>query len=350
MKPTRPRSCPTCSKPISLGRGTHAYCSDSCRPTCAVDGCITTVTGSKSDLCALHQSRRRDGRPDWRTCTACGVLIEDRPRKSRVCEAHNQCSVDGCRKPICAKGLCSKHVKHSYSYGSPYATCKTCTQPIDLGPGQWVYCSDRCRPTCLHPTCDKPVRGADDVCSSHQVQRSRHGELKPDRWAKQWVCLVCGKDVERGSGRRKYCSANCQQMEMNARRAALKNGAAAETLLNAGGIRPRSFECVQCGANVSLLAPSAKSDRTRRSDSKMCHRCARRPRRYGITVDALARRDGRLCGICKQPVDMEATGRDRPSVDHIWPRSRGGTDDPANLQLAHLGCNMRKSNKIDEAV
>jgi len=32
------------------------------------------------------------------------------------------------------------------------------------------------------------------------------------------------------------------------------------------------------------------------------------------------------------------------SIDHILPRSRGGTDDDGNLQIAHLRCNLLKND------
>jgi 5-methylcytosine-specific restriction endonuclease McrA len=34
----------------------------------------------------------------------------------------------------------------------------------------------------------------------------------------------------------------------------------------------------------------------------------------------------------------------RPTFDHIRPRLKGGTDDQANLQLAHAECNWRKGS------
>lgn len=49
-----------------------------------------------------------------------------------------------------------------------------------------------------------------------------------------------------------------------------------------------------------------------------------------------------ICGICHEYVEpMSAT------TDHIKPRSAGGTNDPANLQLAHFGCNTRKGARTD---
>lgn len=57
-----------------------------------------------------------------------------------------------------------------------------------------------------------------------------------------------------------------------------------------------------------------------------------------------------LCSLCGQPITAGpgarlADGRRDPmraSVDHTLARSRGGTDSPANLRLAHLSCNSAK--------
>lgn len=34
-----------------------------------------------------------------------------------------------------------------------------------------------------------------------------------------------------------------------------------------------------------------------------------------------------------------------PTIDHVIPISHGGDDTKANVQLAHFGCNNRKSNR-----
>jgi 5-methylcytosine-specific restriction endonuclease McrA len=47
------------------------------------------------------------------------------------------------------------------------------------------------------------------------------------------------------------------------------------------------------------------------------------------------------CAIC-----TETLHDDDKSLDHKIPLSRGGDNDLANLQMAHLRCNQRKSNKI----
>ncbi|MBM4594298.1 HNH endonuclease [Prescottella equi] len=63
----------------------------------------------------------------------------------------------------------------------------------------------------------------------------------------------------------------------------------------------------------------------------------------------MADRDGTDCAICGETVDMAARNPDpfRASIDHKLPRSRGGTNDPQNLQLTHLWCNQVKSDRED---
>lgn len=60
-----------------------------------------------------------------------------------------------------------------------------------------------------------------------------------------------------------------------------------------------------------------------------------------VSINALYRRDGNACGICKLPVV-----RTQATLDHIVPLSRGGHHTLGNLQLAHKSCNLKKSNKV----
>lgn len=67
-------------------------------------------------------------------------------------------------------------------------------------------------------------------------------------------------------------------------------------------------------------------------------------------IDYLAVRDSFRCGICRRKVDVSLrsgpSGSDRgPSVDHIVPRSHGGSDSLANLRLSHWGCNRARKNR-----
>lgn len=58
-------------------------------------------------------------------------------------------------------------------------------------------------------------------------------------------------------------------------------------------------------------------------------------------------RDGFTCQLCGDPLDMTATKRAplSPSIDHIVPLTRGGAHTYANVQAAHLYCNVSKGNR-----
>jgi hypothetical protein len=64
----------------------------------------------------------------------------------------------------------------------------------------------------------------------------------------------------------------------------------------------------------------------------------------------LAERDGWWCWLCGGAIDPSA-GRDSAmcaTVDHLVPRSRGGSNEPDNLRLAHKRCNVRRGNQLPE--
>lgn len=57
--------------------------------------------------------------------------------------------------------------------------------------------------------------------------------------------------------------------------------------------------------------------------------------------DHVIDRDGLICGLCGEPVELSDV-----HIDHILPRSLGGLDRAENLQVAHSLCNMRKGNRV----
>lgn len=64
-------------------------------------------------------------------------------------------------------------------------------------------------------------------------------------------------------------------------------------------------------------------------------------------VAYLADRDGTRCEICSGHIDTTLPSGPRgnemgPSVDHVIPRSQGGSDDLANLRLTHWKCNRER--------
>lgn len=63
---------------------------------------------------------------------------------------------------------------------------------------------------------------------------------------------------------------------------------------------------------------------------------------------AVYRRDNWTCWLCECEVDRSASwpSPDSPSIDHVVPVVRGGSNHRNNLRCAHLGCNIRKRDKV----
>lgn len=104
----------------------------------------------------------------------------------------------------------------------------------------------------------------------------------------------------------------------------------------------RFVPCQRCGDPIDR--------KVRPIDSINCLQCKRRVgAKYGMSARQLAARDGAVCALGGEPIDMRmkwpAPGS--PTVDHIVPRSIGGTDEPENLQLACLRHNQAKGNRVE---
>ena len=76
-----------------------------------------------------------------------------------------------------------------------------------------------------------------------------------------------------------------------------------------------------------------------------------------VNWEVIYRRDGNRCHICGKQVNKKdftrtdegvfVAGPKYPTVDHVIPKSKGGSHDMKNLKLAHKSCNTKKSAKID---
>lgn len=58
----------------------------------------------------------------------------------------------------------------------------------------------------------------------------------------------------------------------------------------------------------------------------------------------IEKRAGKLCKYCQSPLEFSS---DPFSIEHIFPTSKGGTDDLGNLALACQSCNGHKSTKTE---
>lgn len=279
---------------------------------CEVDGC-----GGKATIramCRKHYDRfMKYGDPN-------GAYVPNRLKT---------CTFSNCKNPVDSKGLCRTHYSRLSISGSPDRPCKACGSEI-TGFGPSVYCSDACRPICSFSDCARLVDGNSDLCQTHRGGVYKYGRLPTYTWAKDRICEVCGKESTRNKYR-KVCSGRCKQL-----------------LHRNGGTPPEEIkQCVKCTGFIDLTIVG-KAGRKKRSDTKFCDPCKRsRTLRHQMSVTQLADRDGTTCGICSTDIDMNLAFPNtmRASVDHIKPVGSGGGNEPENLQIAHLHCNLIKQNR-----
>lgn len=152
---------------------------------------------------------------------------------------------------------------------------------------------------------------------------------------KRKKCLNCGLSID-GAGK-KYCNWDCWYSKFVVDKRLLKN--------------EQLKVCEECGkAWWNTLHPFKKYC------SKKCNervgKRTRRARLKNVFVEPvylidIIKRDGCICGICKQPVDMtlKAPHLMSPTIDHVIAIANGGEHSLSNCQLAHFSCNSRKGAK-----
>lgn len=69
-----------------------------------------------------------------------------------------------------------------------------------------------------------------------------------------------------------------------------------------------------------------------------------------MRLEQLGERDRWTCWVCRAPVDRAGppSAPAAPSIDHVLPRAKGGSSDPANLRLAHRRCNGSRGSRLPE--
>lgn len=239
------------------------------------------------------------------------------------------------------------------------------------------------------------------MCSKHYRRYRKFGttdKLKTSRKSYDKTCAICGISFVAKSAAAKYCGSKCRVLARpglpplycadcskripNSKTSAPQGKARCSDCINGGRgyyIDERGGRWSHGGSAYSVgcrcsVCQDAQADAMRRYKKKVRvergvspstlfkrHYRERTGVRYRMApsdwIDPKVRveiyeRDGWVCHLCDDPVDCVADFNDdfAPSLDHLKPRSKGGSDDPKNLKTAHRLCNSRRRDDELEAL
>ena len=118
-------------------------------------------------------------------------------------------------------------------------------------------------------------------------------------------------------------------------------------------------QCKECGAffiggRSSYCSEDCKRKHINRKHDKRLDRAKRIDK--SISLKKLYKRDRGICWICGGKCDYKdytkdenghfIVGANYPSIDHVYPLSRGGNHEWNNVRLAHHYCNTLKNDKV----
>jgi len=197
----------------------------------------------------------------------------------------------------------------------------------------------------------KPKAGRYSFTCSVKCRKLRERRLRKSKDKFSKICLTCKNSFTAKDAREAYCSKDCKAKEYAMR---LKEKRAKEK-----EERPDFVEqaCHYCNKPVWRLA-----NRGGKVSHPVCRDAARRDwnrqknskrRKYRFISQSkfmeISIRDEWTCHLCGEEVDetLPRLAKMGASLDHVLPLSKGGTDHPENLKLAHFICNVRKGNRIE---
>lgn len=217
--------------------------------------------------------------------------------------------------------------------------CTECGAPVTGRRGALV-CSKTCSMRRAHRQ-----RIADPVRWAAHLEQKNRNRSRPEFAG---VCVVCAAEFTATTEAAKFCSRPCEwewkKGRIDRRGLALQR----QRFAARGRSRRRLFTCGPCVICRSGFVGLGGSHRTcsRECGQELDRRA--QPWRHAGRRRVIFERDSYRCQLCgkKTRSDVPSLHPLEPTVDHIIPRSRGGSDEPANLQCAHRICNSLKSDGV----
>lgn len=190
--------------------------------------------------------------------------------------------------------------------------------------GQRKYCSEECARRVKYERKKQRanIEVTCEVCNNTFISMYQGAKYCSDHCYKESIalyrstCEVCGERFKGRKGRaNKFCSRKCYHESLN---------------------------------NGGYIPHKAINSTTDYSSYKRAGRFG--VEREYINVHEVFENYNWVCGICNKKVDKTIPYPNTlsASLDHIKPLSKGGTHTYNNVQLAHLGCNLKKNNHYKE--
>lgn len=219
---------------------------------------------------------------------------------------------------------------------------------------------------CGTPFSDRSPTMPRKYCYTCAPQRSKM--RRPPRVC---VCDRCGDTfLTRANGMPRYCSDECSRvakLEWARIRYRMAHPLAPGRTRNPRTSTVREMVCTVCGQPFGAKREAKKCPKCRSKCApkprycgdcgaqllprhRKCHVCSRPSPRFKVSDArrvAIYERDGWKCWICGDrvdPADDPVSGREYPTLDHVIPRSAGGTHEDGNLRCAHRSCNSSRGN------
>lgn len=305
--------------------------------------------------------------PQPRTCQGCGK--SHRGNSASWCASCAKARTEEtraregkfCRIPGCGRGaytltrmLCGSHAaSDSRNKRQVQNTCRGCAQPFTSRDPQ-LYCPIQCRNTNRDPT------------DYERSTRTRQQRTYP------YTCQICGAEGN-GHLRQTACEnftcqcmakygadhcrvhinacANCGEWFASRQRATrMCPNPICQYVRARGSNHSRIYTktCMWCSYPFTTSQPSQVRCSTACVKQWTAALKGDNPRPWRVHATHVYKRDSRVCHLCGLPTlkawDPNDMGRS-PSLDHIIPRSKGGSDEPSNLATAHFRCNAIRSDK-----
>jgi len=243
------------------------------------------------------------------------------------------CSVSECERKHYCRGYCKLHYQRMQRHGDAETTLYA--KRVDAGGKR-----------CSIEDCEKESH-CRSMCAMHYQRWRKRGsaEWTPAPWPSE--CKVTGCDGRPAS--QSLCQKHYARFQ--------RYGDPVYRI--AGEIVDGKKICTGCKRDLPIGMYRKATHRGFNEFRTQCNTCSKKyiyQRRAALAlapsddykpVDIFTR-DGWVCQLCDLPIDESLAWPHRfsASVDHILPISKGGGDVLANVQAAHLTCNISKGAKV----